>query len=427
MAAPVRQSGILAYLKRPSNDQEVQSVVGDTGDNVSDPEVLGPEPTAKRRAVRGRFLTSWQTTVGEHFTYDDVSNTVTCEICRRASAKDDFAVGKKCPDKGWKKEYLQRHNTRATHIAATRQPTLIKEAEASVRNAQRVGGAKVIPLIRNVLFLCQENISVFKAKKLHRLLEIQGIEIDQNHRGKNYAWEFVSSLSDVKEQEILAELKKARFYTLIADESTDISTTKNLMLYVKYRYQVSELNINLQHRFPDTAFVNNFDIFVPALFPEERSVLYGVDQIEELYRRYRTLLPAEDLETISDEWDDLKYCLKESYLNCSQEEFCLDLTVDPVKRQQYPNMAILAEMCLVMAASSAEVERGFSQTNLIKTKQRNRLSAQHLDMLLRVKLCYTGLQSLDATKVYNNWLQAKRRRLIFDNPHSSDSESDMDC
>ncbi|XP_070549714.1 uncharacterized protein [Ptychodera flava] len=124
------------------------------------------------------------------------------------------------------------------------------------------------------------------------------------------------------------------------------------------KHLVSELNINLQHRFPDTAFVNNFDIFVPALFPEERSVLYGVDQIEELYRRYRTLLPAEDLETISDEWDDLKYCLKESYLNCSQEEFCLDLTVDPVKRQQYPNMAILAEMCLVMAASSAEVGEG---------------------------------------------------------------------
>ncbi|XP_070549713.1 uncharacterized protein [Ptychodera flava] len=164
MAAPVRQSGILAYLKRPSNDQEVQSVVGDTGDNVSDPEVLGPEPTAKRRAVRGRFLTSWQTTVGEHFTYDDVSNTVTCEICRRASAKDNFAVGKKCPDKGWKKEYLQRHNTRATHIAATRQPTLSRKQKPVSEMHKELVGLKLSPS-SETCYSYVKKISVFSRQR----------------------------------------------------------------------------------------------------------------------------------------------------------------------------------------------------------------------------------------------------------------------
>ena len=32
--------------------------------------------------------------------------TVTCKECRKAGLKNDYAKGKKCPDKGWKQEYL---------------------------------------------------------------------------------------------------------------------------------------------------------------------------------------------------------------------------------------------------------------------------------------------------------------------------------
>ena len=36
-------------------------------------------------------------------------------------------------------------------------------------------------------------------------------------------------------------------------------------------------------------------------------------------------------------------------------------------------------------ASSADCERGFSLMNNLKTKQRNRLQLEHLEMLMRIK------------------------------------------
>ena len=47
----------------------------------------------------------------------------------------------------------------------------------------------------------------------------------------------------------------------------------------------------------------------------------------------------------------------------------------------YPSMSLLAEIVAVFLASTAEVERGFSYQNAIKSKSRNRLSSIHLDQL----------------------------------------------
>ena len=44
-----------------------------------------------------------------------------------------------------------------------------------------------------------------------------------------------------------------------------------------------------------------------------------------------------------------------------------------VYKQAYPNVAKLCAVVAVMPSGSVDCERGFSQQNLIKTKQRNRL------------------------------------------------------
>ena len=54
--------------------------------------------------------------------------------------------------------------------------------------------------------------------------------------------------------------------------------------------------------------------------------------------------------------------------------------------EDYPTIAKLAGICMVLPASSVKCERGFSQQNLIKTKQRNQLESPHLDMLMRLKI-----------------------------------------
>ena len=48
------------------------------------------------------------------------------------------------------------------------------------------------------------------------------------------AWQFVEALNEVVENDIIQDLQVCSFYSLMADESTDISVSKNLILYVRY-------------------------------------------------------------------------------------------------------------------------------------------------------------------------------------------------
>ena len=48
--------------------------------------------------------------------------------------------------------------------------------------------------------------------------------------------------------------------------------------------------------------------------------------------------------------------------------------------------------------------------NNIKTKSRNRLEADHLDMLMRIKFYLTSGQNIDQEAVYLFWKSDKNRR-----------------
>ena len=93
---------------------------------------------------------------------------------------------------------------------------------------------------------------------------------------------------------------------------------------------------------------------------------------------------------------------------------------------QYPNLSTPAEIVLAYPASNAEVERGFSHGNVIKTKSRNRLGASHLDQLLRLKLNSPDFEdSTYFVQAYHAWVTARKRRMIVEKPPDhSDSDSD---
>ena len=77
----------------------------------------------------------------------------------------------------------------------------------------------------------------------------------------------------------------------------------------------------------------------------------------------------------------LKQCIKASYKDDDLLKFALKLATERLIIQ-YPSISILAETILTFPASTAEVERGFSVQNNIKTKSRNHLGSGHLDQLI---------------------------------------------
>jgi len=71
------------------------------------------------------------------------------------------------------------------------------------------------------------------------------------------------------------------------------------------------------------------------------------------------------------EWDELKRALLTNFKSLSFKDFLLKLACDDRIIYQYSNLSTLAEIVLAYPASNAEVERGFSHANVIKTKFRN--------------------------------------------------------
>ena len=89
-------------------------------------------------------------------------------------------------------------------------------------------------LINNVLLAVKMNTSMLSVQDIHDHLALY-VKIPDSWRSKNYAFEFLEAINSVILSDAMAELRSAQYHTLIIDESTDITVTKMLILYFKFR------------------------------------------------------------------------------------------------------------------------------------------------------------------------------------------------
>ncbi len=73
---------------------------------------------------------------------------------------------------------------------------------------------------------------------------------------------------------------------------------------------------------------------------------------------------------------------------------------------RYGIVSQVVDICSTFQASSVECERGFS----LKSKQRNRLGENHLDMVMRIKSYQLSGNVINIDKIYANWKNGKERR-----------------
>ena len=85
----------------------------------------------------------------------------------------------------------------------------------------------------------------------------------------------------------------------------------------------------------------------------------------------------------------------------------------------FPNMLSLVDLILSIPASSAEVERGFSQLKLIKSANRSKMSQKSLNDNLAIKLSLGSDEEFDPDPAIEHWLgcgKRPRRPLLKDGP-----------
>jgi hypothetical protein len=223
--------------------------------------------SAKKRCMK--FKTEWLTEcsvvtdlphgtgqhvlLGEVFEYSETDDMVFCKFCVKARCTNEWTTGKSWSD--WKVDHFKRHLTQKYHTEAITKlrnqsrgllKTILTESvqEREIRKefAQRKQATpdEVKVLIDNVLLAVKINSSMLSVQDIHDHVA-KYVKIPESWRSKNYAFEFINCINSTIKTGILKEIKQSAYHTLIVDESTDISVSKMLILYMKFRNE-SESN-----------------------------------------------------------------------------------------------------------------------------------------------------------------------------------------
>jgi hypothetical protein len=179
----------------------------------------------------------------------------------------------------------------------------------------------------------------------------------------------------------------------------------------------------LKERFPNSELYDALSIFDPKLLPktERQMITYGLKEINilgDFYGQNKTvdsnIFPGIiNKEKLLEEWNSAKYYLQsfsERLYNFT-EMWKHIFDTDSNFISNYPTISILVQIALIVPLSNANVERVFSQQNLIQTKLRNKLSVENLNRHLMILINGPDVEDFDFEKVYDHWINAKARRM----------------
>ena len=128
----------------------------------------------------------------------------------------------------------------------------------------------------------------------------------------------------------------------------------------------TKLKESIANRFVSQDVVSCFSIFDPKKTPNSlENCTYGEDQVKVLLEHYGSELLPTEWKTfgryISNQpREDIKEQLKE-------------LSTNSMMQTMFPNLSILANVCLTIPVGTASVERSFSHMKMVKSRLRNRL------------------------------------------------------
>ncbi len=186
----------------------------------------------------------------------------------------------------------------------------------------------------------------------------------------------------------------------------------------------TRLKENIQNRFTSQDLVSCFSIFNPRNVSEVST--YGEDQVRALSEHYRlercaksvlgeefvmppVIASSQDLPT---EWKTFRRFL----ITQSKEDIgdqLKKLSSNSMMKTMFPNLCILANVCLSIPVGNASVERSFFHMKMIKSRLRNRLGETNLSHLMKIALeSPEVLSEEDLEHIMDVWMRKQRRVAI---------------
>ena len=192
--------------------------------------------------------------------------------------------------------------------------------------------------------------------------------------------EFLDAIGTWVEETLLKRLRQAPYYSIMADECTDVSTIEELSIYCRwiengeatehYIEIVPPKNAGAENiRFSSSDIVGSFSIFDPRKVPADKTS-YGNESAQTLVTQYASDLPAVSLDgtdfvqegiistEVSTEWKTYLPLLSKQ--NGDLKSQLKELTTNEMMIALLPNLHKLAAICLTLPVSTASVEWSFS-------------------------------------------------------------------
>ncbi|CAB5364129.1 unnamed protein product [Rhizophagus irregularis] len=172
---------------------------------------------------------------------------------------------------------------------------------------------------------------------------------------------------------------------------------------------------SLQARFPCNDLYDSMKILDPKELPLQESALssYGIEELKLICEHFGNQkhksngIPVQPLINSSEckkEWQMVKHIMKSIRNYDIIEGWHHIWSTRPQFKNQFPNVNILVNIVLLVPLLNANVERVFSQHKLTKTRLRNRLNVETLDMHLTILLnAPDNIEEFNWDKAFNQW------------------------
>ena len=177
-----------------------------------------------------------------------------CSLCIKNGRENSFAKG--CTN--YRRSAILDHVKTKDHALARSVPHLIKNNERCQEKIMSNQDKAALIALKAVHWLVNEDLPLSKYSSLVRFLKeldvpfADHLNISEkiNYESYDSAVEFLNALSESAEESVKKKLNESETVTVLADESTDITTRKKLIIYA----QVVSKDLK-----PSTHFVANIE------------------------------------------------------------------------------------------------------------------------------------------------------------------------
>ena len=188
----------------------------------------------KRKKIDTNVPRAW---LNEYHWLDVEGDIMYCALCKERSIKVDWRDGVEYTSK-FKQTRLNEHGSSVKHAEAVKGKAEIVRALQFFASKPNLMDAKTQikyrNLFRNIYFVAKNDLPLNMIERVHAHTALIGAAMPVNHASRTTGSEIVDEIANYFKAGIIRELQESKYFSAMLDETTDNTSKKQLIIFVRY-------------------------------------------------------------------------------------------------------------------------------------------------------------------------------------------------